>query len=305
MTRLNAIDGYDVLAILGHGARSTIYAVQDAKDNQIYALKRVVKTGPADQRYLDQATKEHEVAVKLNHPALRKSYKLIRHREVIRVTEIYVLMEMIDGVTMEQHKTASMLDMVALIQQVALGLGAMHKAGFVHADIKPNNILVTGEKQVKIIDFGQSCEIGTVKERIQGTPDFIAPEQVLRREITPQTDVFNLGATMYWLLTGKHVPTLIPKSKFAAGTVIKPNENAINDPTLDGKLLPPREHNAEVPPALSSLVMSCLETEPRERPETMQILHDRLELAVGQLQRESKPPEKAEKPSTKRRKSMV
>ena len=63
----------------------------------------------------------------------------------------------------------------------------------------------------KIIDLGQSCPIGTTKSRIQGTPDYIAPEQVKRRTLGPRTDVFNLGATMYWALTGKNVPTLIPK----------------------------------------------------------------------------------------------
>ena len=69
----------------------------------------------------------------------------------------------------------------------------------------------TGE--VKVIDFGQSCRIGTVKERIQGTPDYIAPEQVARRPITSQTDVFNLGATLYWALTGQDIPTLYTVNK--------------------------------------------------------------------------------------------
>ena len=82
----------------------------------------------------------------------------------------------------------------------------MHQMGYVHCDIKPNNILRNDKGEVKVIDFGQSCKIGTVKERIQGTPDYIAPEQVARRPITVQTDVFNLGATLYWALTGKAHP---------------------------------------------------------------------------------------------------
>src|SRR6201999_3313842 len=116
--------------------------------------------------------------------------------------EIYVLMEMVDGMTLEQQHSEDIVVLCRLMQQVASGLLAMHKAGFVHADIKPNNILVTDDLHVKIIDFGQSCAVGTVKERIQGTPDYIAPEQVNRKPINQQTDVFNLGATLYWNLTG-------------------------------------------------------------------------------------------------------
>jgi serine/threonine-protein kinase len=274
MMRLHEILGYEVLGTLGHGARSTIYAVKD-KDNNVFALKKVVKTSPSDQRFLDQAISEHGIAQKFNHPTLRKSFRLIRQRAIIRVSEIYVLMEMVDGVTMEQHKPLSMVELVRLCRQVAVGLMEVHKAGFVHADIKPSNILVTDRQSIKIIDFGQSCAIGTIKQRIQGTPDYIAPEQVMRRRIVPQTDVFNLGATLYWLLTGKHIPTLIPKGQPGA---VRVGEAP--------RLTPPKELNPGVTPALSMLVMNCLETDPRQRPETMALVHDRLSLALAQLERE-------------------
>ena len=69
--------------------------------------------------------------------------------------------------------------------------------------------MVSPDGVVKIIDLGQSCAIGTVKPRIQGTPDYIAPEQVHRRAITPKTDIYNPGATMYAVLTGERVPTAL------------------------------------------------------------------------------------------------
>jgi serine/threonine-protein kinase len=265
--------GYEVLGTLGFGARSTIYAVKD-RDHQVYALKRVVKETPSDQRFLEQAILEHEVASQFNHAVLRRSFKLIRQRRLITTSEVLVLMEMVDGLTMEQYKARDVVHLCQLCQQVASGLGQMHLANYVHADIKPNNILVTEKDQVKIIDFGQSCPIGTVKQRIQGTPDYIAPEQVLRREITPATDVFNLGATIYWLLTNQHVPTLIPKGTSA--------------PDFRGKLTcaPPRELNPKVPPALSTLVMHCVEIEPKDRPTDMQQVSDRLGIAILQLTRQ-------------------
>ena len=272
MAEFSEIAGYEVLATLGVGARSTIYAVKDGK-SEVFALKRVVKSSPSDERFMAQAILEHEVAQKFDHPTLRKSIKLIRQRNFIRTSEVLVLMEMVDGYTLEKHQPETLGVLCSICRDVAQGLGVMHKAGYVHADIKPNNIMITGDNHVKIIDFGQSCPIGTVKERIQGTPDYIAPEQVQRRSIIPQTDVFNLGATMYWLLTRKHVPTLIPKG--GAGISLRTEDTC----------RPPIELNPDVPPALSSLVMDCIHTEAPQRPETMALVADRLEIAAKQYER--------------------
>ena len=267
------IVGYDVLATLGYGARSTIFAVKD-KDQHVYALKRLIKEGPSDQRFLDQAIHEHEICQKFDDPRLRKSIKLIKRRQVIRTTEVYVLMELVDGETLEQYTVKDLVELCYLCREIAFGLHSMHEVGYVHADMKPNNVIVVAPRKIKVIDFGQSCPIGTVKERIQGTPDYIAPEQVLRREIQPYTDVFNLGATMYWLLTRKHVPTLIPKGQ--AGLSIK----------TEDKCVAPMEVDPSIPPALSNLVMSCIETDPPQRPKNMKLVCDRLEMAIRQAKRQ-------------------
>lgn len=275
MADFHEIAGYEVLSTLGFGARSTIYAVRDPKRGEVFALKRVVKSSPSDQRYLDQAVQEHQIASQFDHPALRKSIKLIKQREFIRVSEVLVLMEMVDGKTLEHHQAKDTLELVDICQQIAEGLQAMHQKQFVHADIKPNNVMVTDRGEVKVIDFGQSCPVNTQKERIQGTPDYIAPEQVLRKPITYQTDVFNLGATMYWLLTGKHIPTMIGKK--TAGIQLR----------VERKCEPPAELNPEVPPALSSLVMDCIEPRQRERPASMQEVLSRLEISRAQLTRKA------------------
>src|SRR5207237_437867 len=151
--------------------------------------------------------------------------------------------------------------------QSAQGLKAMHTMGYAHCDIKPNNILDTAANQVKVIDFGQSCKIGTIKERIQGTPDYISPEQVARRPITVQTDVFNLGATLYWALVGRTIPTLY--------TVNKQGENSFLAVDL---IDTPAQMNPKVPIALSNLVMESIATNPRKRPPDMDSVITRLEL---------------------------
>ncbi len=270
LTGKRQLFGFRVLATVGHGARSTIYAVKD-KDDQVYALKHVIKNDPSDQRYLDQAITDHDVSSRFDHPNLRHSYRVLKHRRVIRTDEIALLMEFVDGPTLEESKISDPLRICELFQQVALSLKAMHDKGFVHADIKPNNILVTDDDRVKIIDFGQSCESGAVKDRVQGTPDYIAPEQVRREPITPQTDIFNLGATIYWTLTGENIPTLFPKGE--PGITYK----------TDDVCPPPAKTNPNVPPALSTLVMNCIQAEPKDRPETMARVYSRLEIAATQI----------------------
>jgi serine/threonine-protein kinase len=136
--------------------------------------------------------------------------------------------------------------------QVARGLQHMHERGFVHADMKPLNILVTDDGVAKVIDLGQACKIGTVKDRVQGTPGFLAPEQALRQEITAQTDVFNFGATMWWVLLRGHAPV----ARHADG-------EARGARGVEGKS--PRQLDPAIPEELSVLVMRCLEEKPYQR----------------------------------------
>ena len=134
----------------------------------------------------------------------------------------------------------------------------MHQAGYIHCDIKPNNILINPECGIKIIDLGQSCKIGTVKARIQGTPAYIAPEQVLRKHLSHRTDIFNLGATMYWAMTGKNIPTMIP-SKTKVGLLV----NEKNELKTPHQIYPP------IPKKISDMVMQCIRKKPSERPGNM------------------------------------
>src|SRR5690606_18280033 len=128
-------------------------------------------------------------------------------QKLISIKELFLVMEYVDGVSVELHPPTTFEQALDIFVQTAKGLADIHKAGFVHADMKTNNIVSCEDGTVQISDLGQACSIGTVKERIQGTPDYIAPEQVHRREITPKTDIYNFGATMYWVLTQQHIPT--------------------------------------------------------------------------------------------------
>jgi len=267
------IEGYKVLDELGRGAASIIYAVQDPKSKQIYALKHVEKHTDKDQRFLDQAEAEYKVSQNLDHPAFRKIPRMFKQGTFLKSKGLILLMELVDGAAMDVSPPKTFIKAVDVFHQVASGLAHMHEAGFVHADMKPNNVVVDEANHVKIIDLGQSCKVGTVKERIQGTPDYIAPEQVHRREITGKTDVYNLGATMYWTLSRKHIPTALAKEDKLVGSV---------DDSLMEKAKPLVEHNKRVHPKLNQIIMKSVEVNPDSRP-TMAEVADQLNLIHGIL----------------------
>jgi serine/threonine-protein kinase len=260
---------YEVIDRIGEGARSTIYAVYDPLNKHIYALKHVIRKEDKDQRFIDQVKAEYEVTKLFNHPNLRRTFDLKFIKGLLgREKEAFLIMEMVDGKALDQSLPTSMLDVLDIFIRTAEGLKAMHQLGYVHCDIKPNNIMRNDAGEVKVIDFGQSVKAGTTKDRIQGTPDYIAPEQVARRPVTPQTDIFNLGATIYWALAGKTIPTLY--------TVNKAGDNSF---LLDTRIDTPQQLNPRVPTALSNLVMECIATSASRRPASMEQVVQRLELA--------------------------
>lgn len=281
---MGEIGGYRLLSLLGTGAGSEVYEAQDPADGKLYALKVVNKKLPTDQRFIDQALNEHEIGSRINHPLVRRSLRVIRQGGLVGSGgQLLLLLELVDGTTLEDRRPRSRRMMIDLFRQVAIGLRAMHEAGIVHADMKPINILLENSGGLKIIDFGQSCPINTIKTRIQGTLDYIAPEQVKRREITPRTDIYNLGATMYWCVTDHHPPTAL-RLKMPMG----PREDLADDVLYD-----PRKYNPHLPAALATLMLECLRPDPAERPPSMSEVIRRLELARHQVELERprvKPP---------------
>jgi len=265
------------MAELGRGAASIIYLVQDVKTKQVWALKHVAKNNPKDQRFLDQAEQEYEVASKLNHPSIRKIERIVKKKQgILSVSDLWLVMERVDGASIERDPPKTFEAAAGIFEQVARGMAYMHSQGFVHADMKPNNVIVDEEGQCKIIDLGQSCKIGTVKERIQGTPDYIAPEQVHRRPIVERTDIYNLGATMYWVLTRHFVPTALTAVK--SDSLLSSRDDALME-----KPKRPQEHNARIPDMFDKLIMDCVEIEQEKRPRTMLDVADKLNFIYAKL----------------------
>src|SRR5687767_5526533 len=268
---------YDVLERLGEGARSTIYRVRDPNTGRELALKHVLRDDQKDIRFIEQMETEFEISRQFTHPNLRRTYELkILKTMLVKTSEAFLVMELVNGKPLDVAPPRDMMDILDTFIGAAQGLRAMHQMGYAHCDIKPNNILRSDGGEVKVIDFGQSCRIGTIKERIQGTPDYIAPEQVTRRPISVQTDVFNLGATLYWALTSKPIPTLY--------TVNKKGEHSF---LLDSRIDSPLDLNPKVPQAVSNLVMDCISQRQQKRPADMEAVITRLELGRHVLMKQS------------------
>ena len=267
---LSIFAGYQRVRILGTGAHSTIWQVKELSSGRVCALKSVVWESKDDGRFFEQTINEYNVASQIDHPNVRKAYELRRVRKLMRVRELQLLMEFCPGRSVQEQRPRSLVGVCSVFAQTANALQRMHERNIIHCDMKPDNIIVDEHGNVKIIDLGQACPVRTVKERIQGSPDFIAPEQIHLEPLDVRTDVFNYGASLYWALSGQYMPSLMANGglKHAA------------------RVIPPQEHNPEVPPLLNRLVMDCIQLRPMDRPQTMREIISRLAII---LQKELRP----------------
>jgi len=156
------IEGYRVLSELGRGAASVIYLAQEERTKHIWCLKHVKKQNAKDQRFLDQAENEYKVSQQLDHPGLRSIKKIIKKGSFLKVNELYLVMELVDGISLEQTPPGTFEKALHIFHQVAEALAHMHQRGFVHADMKPNNIVVDEDCTARVIDLGQACRSGAV-----------------------------------------------------------------------------------------------------------------------------------------------
>jgi serine/threonine protein kinase len=253
------IGSFQVVGKLGSGAHSSILHIRRSADSKNYALK-VVPIGNADDlKYLEQARDEFRVAQLLDHPNLIKIYALETPRDwLFRIRKVHLLIEYVNGKTLDTFPRIALPKLVQIFEKVAAGMVHMHRRGVCHADLKPNNIMLSRSGDVKIIDFGLAWVKGERKGRIQGTPEYMAPEQAKNRVVNERTDIYNFGATMYRLVTWR-----LPPSTLTAGESGIP----LDAKAWDKLLKPVQEFNPEAPPALCDLIHRCLSFNAHKRPE--------------------------------------
>ncbi len=256
---MDKIGKVTVLANLGTGAQSSIVRVRRETDGREYALKIVPVEGEEDQKYLEQAKHEFRVGQMLDHPNCVKVYCFETESDwLFRVRKAKLLIEYVPGETLDKVKLLNHAKLLRTLERVASGVAHMHKHGVLHADLKPNNIMLGRGTHAKILDYGLAWIKGEPKDRIQGTPEYMAPETASKKVINERTDIYNFGATMYRLVTFHLPPNVIPVD----GLKWK-------EATFDAMLKPVKELSPGCPDGLADLIHRCLSFSALKRPERM------------------------------------
>ena len=264
------IPNYRIIEKLGEGAQSQIYRARCMRTGKDYTVKIIKVRKPEDTSFVDLLRAEHLIGSSIDHPVIRQVYELRIMRHRLRIRGAILFMEYVDGVPMSDKEFCRPLaEVLTLLRKVAEGLHAMHLAGWVHADLKPNNILVTADDQVKLIDLGQSSKIHDAKPRVQGTIDYMAPEQVQRGILDQRTDVFGLGAALHRVVTGKPVATEMNQTV------------TLHSQSLVGKRISEirDRQNIKLPTCIRRLVDDCCQTDPDDRIADMPALIERINFA--------------------------
>ncbi len=265
------VPNYRIIERLGTGqGGSTLYKAKAITAGTFYTIKHIKVQSPEANGLVDQMKNEHACGSALDHPVLRKTYELRYVRRRLSLKAAMLFMEYVDGETLSEcNSRLSLSQIISILERTAEGLSAMHEGGFVHADLKPGNILVQPDLNVKLIDFGQSSPINEAKPRVQGTIDYIAPEQATRQALDARTDVFSLGASLHRILTGKPVVTEMNQKVdiHSMGRVgMRVSENLTRN--LD-----------EFPTVVTKLIQDCCQRDPAKRPKDMVEFIERCRMA--------------------------
>jgi len=243
-------DHYRDVRTVGRGGMGAVFAARDSRTDQAVAIK-----------ILDPRFAGHEAVVRRFYRETVATSNL-RHPNIPRIMDVkrgrlpFYVMEFVDGSSLDallrSRGSLPPPQVVAVALGVAQALAAAHEAGIVHRDMKPSNVIVTDDGQVKVVDFGiahfdEDSSI-TSSGQALGTPQYMAPEQVQGLDVTPATDVYSLGVVMFELLAGS-----LP---FAAHA---PYARVFQPPP------PLLERKPDCPPALAELVMRCLSRHEDER----------------------------------------
>ena len=204
-------DRYRIRGFIGCGGMARVYLAEDAKTNKPVAVKVLQSPYREDEDNRERFLAEARTTARIGHPGIVTLLEAgVREED----DAPYLVMEFLYGESLgdylARHKQIPVEDGLPWIRQAAAALSAAHRKGIVHRDVKPDNLFLVGEPDephtLKIIDFGLSkvqTRQMTAAGMIVGTPDFMAPEQVLAETIDDRTDVYALGLVMYRMFVGR------------------------------------------------------------------------------------------------------
>ena len=242
---------YRIIGLLGKGGMGEVYRADDLRLGQPVALKLLPENLRHDQVRLAQFHNEVRTARQVSHPNVCRVYDIGEADGLL-----YISMEYVDGEDLAtslrrigRFPEDKALD---LARQLCAGLAAAHQRGVIHRDLKPANVMLDGAGRVRIMDFGLAA-IGQVDDIRAGTPAYMAPEQLLGREVTARSDIFALGLVLYELFTGRRAFTAA-----TIGELVAQHESRA--------LTPPSEVVSAIDPGAERAILRCLEADPERRP---------------------------------------
>jgi len=257
---------YQILEKLGEGGMGRVYKALDLELDKPVALKTVrMEKGGAE--ILERFKQELILA------------RQITHKNVVRIHDLgefegmkYFTMELVEGQSLgeilKERTKVTVAESVSFMKQMLSGLAEAHSQGVVHRDLKPQNIMLDNDKNIRIMDFGiaRTADSATMTgtSEMMGTPDYISPEQVKGETADAQSDLYSFGIILYELLTGE-TPFKgdTPISKIVARIQTKPAS--------------PRDLNPEIPKYLERIILKCLEVDPELRYESADAIAEDLE----------------------------
>ncbi len=247
---------YEVTHLIDRGGMAMVYRAQDLLLSRAVALKILYPELSADPLFVERFRREAQAAANLSHPNIVPVFDWGEDEGTY-----FIVMELIDGTSLDRDlrgsRTLSPSRSAVIAAQVASALGYAHRSGVVHRDVKPGNILITHDGQVKVTDFGiaqavssedQFAEAGSV----MGTATYFSPEQASGAPVDGRSDVYSLGVVLYEMLAGR--------PPFIGDSPVEVSSQHVNDPVP-----PPSQFNSEIPSDLEAIVMEALAKSPYER----------------------------------------
>jgi serine/threonine-protein kinase len=257
---------YVVSSILFTGPKEKVMLVVDKRvERGLYALKVLSREGPEDNVTIERARAEFEASGKVNHPSILKEHDFRLRRSWFRIYRAEVLMEYVDGKSLDALKELPIGASILVFQKVASALAHMHRRGVLHGNLRPNCVMLSRTGHVKVRGYGTNLIRKPYQDQLKVASEWVAPEQAKKGGVvTEKTDIYALGVLMYHVLTGQ-VP----------GGVFGRSEGR--------KVSTPSSLNPNIPDPLNGLIIECLQSKLERRPPDMYEAVQRLEKMAQEM----------------------